>query len=147
MRSSASDLEAVLVAEGSSTAGPRRRQRRRTATFDARACSYAITNSPVASNGGAACRSGSPGTPANSSLLAKEIVSSLDEAIAPLQQVQHEELERRASEAREFGLRVGTRRDVEAQFKREQRRFRLDELRFGFERPHRRLPRATREQS
>ena len=71
------------------------------------------------------------GTPANSSLLARDIMKSLDEAIAPLQQVQQEELDRRTSEAREFGLRVGSRRDVEAQFKREQRRFRLDELRFG----------------
>ncbi len=73
------------------------------------------------------------GTPAASSRVAKEIAESLDEAIAPLQRLQEEELERRASDAREMGLRsAGNRRDIDAQFKREQRRFRLDELRFGF---------------
>ncbi|MCU1362869.1 MAG: hypothetical protein JWM55_697 [Acidimicrobiaceae bacterium] len=73
------------------------------------------------------------GTPAASSRVAKEIAESLNEAIAPLQLLQDEEMARRTSEAREMGLRsVGNRRDVEAQFKREQRRFRLDELRFGF---------------
>ena len=73
------------------------------------------------------------GTPAASSRVAKEIAESLDEAIAPLQRLQQEELERRASDAREMGLRsAGNRRDIDAQFKREQRRFRLDELRFGF---------------
>jgi len=35
-------------------------------------------------------------------------------------------------DAREFGQRsVANRREIEAQFKREQRRFRIDELRFG----------------
>src|SRR5665213_228150 len=73
------------------------------------------------------------GTPAASALVAQSIAASLDEAIAPLQQVQEEEMGRRASDAREMGLRaVANRKDVEAQFKREQRRFRLDELRFGF---------------
>jgi DNA polymerase-3 subunit delta' len=73
------------------------------------------------------------GTPAASSRVAQEISSSLDEAITPLQQVQEEEMARRTSDARELGLRaVANRRDVEAQFRREQRRFRLDELRFGF---------------
>jgi DNA polymerase-3 subunit delta' len=73
------------------------------------------------------------GTPAASSRVAKEIGESLDEAITPLQQLQEEEMARRTSDAKEFGQRsVANRRDVEAQFKREQRRFRLDELRFGF---------------
>jgi DNA polymerase-3 subunit delta' len=73
------------------------------------------------------------GTPAASSRVAQEISDSLDEAMTPLQQLQEEEMARRTSDAREMGLRaVANRRDVEAQFRREQRRFRLDELRFGF---------------
>lgn len=73
------------------------------------------------------------GPPAVSSRVAQEISASLDDAITPLQQLQEEEMARRTSDAKEMGLRaVSNRRDVEAQFKREQRRFRLDELRFGF---------------
>jgi DNA polymerase-3 subunit delta' len=73
------------------------------------------------------------GPPAVSSRVAQEISASLDDAITPLQQLQEEEMARRTSDAKEIGLRaVSNRRDVEAQFKREQRRFRLDELRFGF---------------
>jgi DNA polymerase-3 subunit delta' len=73
------------------------------------------------------------GTPAASALVAQEIARALDEAITPLQQLQEEEMQRRASDAKEMGLRaVSNRKDVEAQFRREQRRFRLDELRFGF---------------
>jgi DNA polymerase III subunit delta' len=73
------------------------------------------------------------GTPASSSRVAQQISASLDEAITPLQLLQEEEMARRTSDAREMGQRaVSNRRDVEAQFKREQRRFRLDELRFGF---------------
>ncbi|HEY5266398.1 MAG TPA: hypothetical protein VIJ40_06250 [Acidimicrobiales bacterium] len=73
------------------------------------------------------------GTTASAALVAQEIAQSLDEAITPLQEVQQEEMERRVSDAKEMGLRsVSNRKDVEAQFKREQRRFRLDELRFGF---------------
>jgi DNA polymerase-3 subunit delta' len=73
------------------------------------------------------------GTLASSAIVAQEITASLDEAITPLQELQDEEMARRSSDAREMGTRaVANRRDVEAQFKREQRRFRLDELRFGF---------------
>ncbi|HVB50670.1 MAG TPA: hypothetical protein VND89_02860 [Acidimicrobiales bacterium] len=73
------------------------------------------------------------GTPAASALVAQEIARSLDEAITPLQRLQDEEMERRASDAKEMGQRsLANRKDVEAQFRREQRRFRLDELRFGF---------------
>lgn len=71
------------------------------------------------------------GTTAASAAIAAEIAAALDAAVAPLQELQSEELARRTSEARELGLRAGGRRDAEAQFKREQRRFRLDELRFG----------------
>lgn len=73
------------------------------------------------------------GTSAVSAGVASSIAASLDDAITPLVELQDEELARRASDAREMGQRGLTgRRDVEAQFKREQRRFRLDELRFGF---------------
>jgi DNA polymerase-3 subunit delta' len=72
------------------------------------------------------------GTPASSSAVASEISQALDAAIAPLQQMQDEEMEHLVSDAREMGQRsVANRKDIEAQFKREQRRFRIDELRFG----------------
>jgi DNA polymerase-3 subunit delta' len=72
------------------------------------------------------------GTPATSAALAAEIAASLDRAIAPLQILQEEEMERRSGDAREMGQRsLANRKDIEAQFKREQRRFRVDELRFG----------------
>ncbi len=72
------------------------------------------------------------GTPATSAALASEISASLDRAVAPLQALQDQELERRSTDARDRGQRaVANRRDIEAQFKREQRRFRIDELRFG----------------
>jgi DNA polymerase-3 subunit delta' len=72
------------------------------------------------------------GTPAASAVVATEIVRALDDAIAPLQKMQEEELELRIRESREMGQRsVANRKDIEAQFKREQRRFRIDELRFG----------------
>ncbi len=72
------------------------------------------------------------GTPASSSAVASGITQALDAAIAPLQQMQDEEMEHLVSDAREMGQRsVANRKDIEAQFKREQRRFRIDELRFG----------------
>ena len=72
------------------------------------------------------------GTPATSAALATEIARALEDAVAPLQQVQEEELEQRVQESRQMGQRSLTnRRDIEAQYKREQRRFRIDELRFG----------------
>ena len=84
------------------------------------------------------------GTPAASSRVAKEIAESLDEAIAPLQRLQEEELERRASDAREMGLRsAGNRRDIDAQFKREQASFPTRRVAFWFQCTHRRVSRAT----
>lgn len=72
------------------------------------------------------------GTPASSSEVAREVANSLDDAVAPLSILQNEELERRVATAREFGQRgVANRRELDAQFKREQRRFRVDETRFG----------------
>jgi DNA polymerase-3 subunit delta' len=72
------------------------------------------------------------GTPANSAALASEISSSLDQAMEPLARIQEEDLERRVRDAKEVGQRsLANRKDLEARFKREQRRFRIDELRFG----------------
>ena len=72
------------------------------------------------------------GTPAASAELASALGASLDQAVAPLVQLQEEEMARLVADAREFGQRaVANRREIEAQFKREQRRFRIDELRFG----------------
>ncbi len=71
------------------------------------------------------------GSPAGATRIVGEIVQSLDDAVAPLVALQQDEAARRADEARELGLRTGSRRDLEAAFKREQRRFRTDELRFG----------------
>jgi DNA polymerase-3 subunit delta' len=128
---SAGDLETVLVAEGSSATAAATAAA--AANGNLRRARVLVRDHELASRveRWRTVPERLTGTPANSSVLAKEIVASLDEAITPLQQLQQEELDRRASEAREFGVRAGNRRDVEAQFKREQRRFRLDELRFG----------------
>jgi len=72
------------------------------------------------------------GTAAASAALAGEIAASLDHAMAPLAQLQEDELEHRVRDAKEIGQRsLANRKELEAQFKREQRRFRIDELRFG----------------
>jgi len=72
------------------------------------------------------------GTPARASEVAREIVGALDGASAPLVGIQDEEMARRAEEARSVGQRALTnRRELEAGFKREQRRMRTDDLRFG----------------
>ena len=72
------------------------------------------------------------GTPATSAAIAQEISRALDEAIAPLARLQEEELARLGADARELGQRsVANRKEIEARYKREQRRFRIDELRFG----------------
>lgn len=72
------------------------------------------------------------GTPAISAAVATEIGRALDDAVAPLRRMQDEEMELRLRESREMGQRsLASRKDIEAHFKREQRRFRIDELRFG----------------
>lgn len=71
------------------------------------------------------------GSPAGAARIVEEIARALDDAVAPLIALQHDEATRRGIEARELGTRPANRRDLEATFKREQRRFRTDELRFG----------------
>ena len=72
------------------------------------------------------------GTASSASAVALEISGAITDALAPLVSLQDEELERMAQQAKDMGLRgVPGRTKLEQQHKREQRRFRLDELRFG----------------
>jgi len=72
------------------------------------------------------------GTAAGAARIALEIAGAIDAAMSPLETMHAEELARRTREAQEFGQRsLGNRKEVEAQFKREERRFRVEELRFG----------------
>jgi DNA polymerase-3 subunit delta' len=69
---------------------------------------------------------------AHNAALVLEIISMVDEAMEPLVSLQGEELERLIANAKTMGRRsLAGRRDVEARFRREQRRFRLEDLRFG----------------
>jgi DNA polymerase-3 subunit delta' len=128
---SASDLATILVAEGASEADAA--SAAAAANGNLRRARVLVHDPELA--GRVAQWRAVPerlsGKPSDSSRVARELAASLDDAMGPLQQMQQAELERRASDAREMGLRVANKRDVEAQFKREQRRFRLDELRFG----------------
>jgi DNA polymerase-3 subunit delta' len=72
------------------------------------------------------------GTASGATQLATEISSAIDDAMAPLEAMHGDDLARRTREAKDVGLRsVGNRKEIEAQFKREERRFRLEEVRFG----------------
>jgi DNA polymerase-3 subunit delta' len=72
------------------------------------------------------------GTASSASAIALEISAAITEALAPLVSLQDAELETMAKQAKDMGLRgVPGRAKLEQQHKREQRRFRLDELRFG----------------
>ena len=72
------------------------------------------------------------GTPASALAVVATIIAALDEAMAPLLAHQEAELAARQLSAKEAGQRtLANRRDLDAQFKREQRRFRIEELRFG----------------
>jgi len=72
------------------------------------------------------------GTASGATQLATEISSAIDAAMAPLEALHGDDLARRTREAKDVGLRsVSNRKEIEAQFKREERRFRLEEVRFG----------------
>ncbi len=71
------------------------------------------------------------GAPADSTRVARELAGAIDDAMGPLERLQREESERRRDDARQTGSRGPNKRDLESQFKREQRRFRQDELRCG----------------
>jgi DNA polymerase-3 subunit delta' len=72
------------------------------------------------------------GASSRASELVAELGAAVDAALAPLVALQEEELARLTANAREMGQRaLPGRREVEARFKREQRRFRQEDLRFG----------------
>jgi DNA polymerase-3 subunit delta' len=60
-----------------------------------------------------------------------ELSSMIDEALGPLQERQAVEAAELADEIERFGLRTGAKRELETRHKREVRRFRTAELRFG----------------
>ena len=126
------DLEAILVREGADAEVARRAAR--AASGNLRRARVLVRDAELATRVETwrSVPARLTGTPAASAVLAREITAALDEAVAPLAQLQDEEMERRTNDARAMGQRsVANRREIEAQFKREQRRFRLDELRFG----------------
>jgi DNA polymerase-3 subunit delta' len=72
------------------------------------------------------------GVSARACEVATELSAAVDAALAPLVALQEAEMARLASNAQQMGMRaLPGRRDIEARFKREQRRFRQDDLRFG----------------
>ena len=72
------------------------------------------------------------GTASSVGAVVSDVTEAISAALAPLVALQESELERLSAEAKAMGLRsVPGRTKLEQQHKREQRRFRLDELRFG----------------
>ncbi|MHB1905482.1 MAG: hypothetical protein ACYCRG_01055 [Acidimicrobiales bacterium] len=71
------------------------------------------------------------GTPAVASALAREATALLDEAMEPLERSLTEAAARERDEAGQLGVRATNRRELEAQSRREQRRFRAEELTVG----------------
>ncbi len=63
--------------------------------------------------------------------LAEELMASLETVLEPLEQRHAVELAEAEERARLYGQRGSARRDLEARHRREQRRLRTDELRFG----------------
>ncbi|QGG96511.1 hypothetical protein [Actinomarinicola tropica] len=72
------------------------------------------------------------GTGATAAELAAELVAVIDDAQAPLDERHKSELEELASRVAVTGERGSGRKDLEARHRREARRLRSDELRFGF---------------
>jgi DNA polymerase-3 subunit delta' len=69
---------------------------------------------------------------AHNAALALEISAMVDEAMKPLLALQAEELERLTANAKAMGRRsLPGRKEIEVRFRREQRRFRLDDVCFG----------------
>ncbi len=60
-----------------------------------------------------------------------EIRNSIDEAQAMIDERHHQEVETLREREESFGIRGSGRKDLEAEHKREVRRFRIDELQFG----------------
>ncbi|HEX2701382.1 MAG TPA: hypothetical protein VHM89_14375 [Acidimicrobiales bacterium] len=71
------------------------------------------------------------GTGSSSAALADELLAGLETVVEPLVARQAAELAELAERARLYGERPGERKELEARHKREERRVRTDELRFG----------------
>lgn len=72
------------------------------------------------------------GVSAQVAQVALDVSAAIDAAMVPLTDLQTEEMERRAAEAKSLGQRgVPRRKEIEQRFRREQRRFRTEDLRFG----------------
>lgn len=71
------------------------------------------------------------GTGAAAHRTVEELLSMVDEAMAPLVARQTAEVEAFDAEREAYGLRKGARKDLEDAHKRQQRRFRTGELRYG----------------
>ena len=71
------------------------------------------------------------GTGAAAAVLADELLAGLETVVEPLAARQAAELAELAERVRLYGDRPGERKDLEARHKREERRIRTDELRFG----------------
>lgn len=71
------------------------------------------------------------GTGAAAAVLAEELQAGLETVVEPLRVRQATELAELAERARLYGDRAGERKELEARHKREERRVRTDELRFG----------------
>ncbi len=71
------------------------------------------------------------GTGATGAVLADELLAGLESVVEPLQRHQAAELAELVERARLYGDRPGERKEVEARHRREERRARTDELRYG----------------
>jgi DNA polymerase-3 subunit delta' len=64
-------------------------------------------------------------------MVVAELSTMIDEALGPLQARQAEEMDELTEQIERYGLRGGAKKDLETRHKREVRRFRAAELRFG----------------
>ena len=71
------------------------------------------------------------GTGATAAAVADELLASLESILEPLKQRQQSEMAALEERWRLYGERPGSTKDLESRHRREQRRLRLDELRFG----------------
>ncbi|MGH9211745.1 MAG: hypothetical protein ACRD2C_13830 [Acidimicrobiales bacterium] len=71
------------------------------------------------------------GTGHQAAVVVAELEAMIDEALGPLQERQAAEAAKLVEEIEQFGLRGGAKRDLETRHRREARRFRAAELRFG----------------
>lgn len=78
-----------------------------------------------------AAPAGLDGTGAAAAVLADELLATLETVVEPLRARQAAELAELAERSKAYGERPGERKEMEARHKREERRARTDELRFG----------------